>query len=50
METITIIFPDGIETFCFEVVKKGYQDEIIWSEQADTLEEALEIIEKKELT
>lgn len=49
MDSITITYPDNLDTYCFEVTKRnGYNDEIIWSEQVDTLEEALSEISKHE--
>ena len=51
MDKIEILFPDGIDIFTFTVTKRnGYTDEIEYSEQADTLEEALDIIANKEMT
>ena len=48
-EQITIIYPDNIDAYVFEVTKRDWQGEVVWSEQADTIDEVLEIIEKKEL-
>ena len=49
METIYIDYPDNIDTYEFTITFESHNHWTKWIEVADTLEECLDIIIKKEL-